>query len=164
MAPIFEKIVASEFVAESYREARGKAYRRSTQGFGLGSHDLRDCGCDYCARDRTAFRDAIEPRLTREESDLLTVCDRLHHRVTTILEEASVDMMEAWARAAGLNDEQTRALMKHHGGCPNTKHELTSTAQTLEGEFGYLMHALGAFGTRYEMLRGPSVPADHVPP
>ena len=50
--------------------------------------------------------------------------------------------MEAWARAAGLNDEQTRALMKHHGGCPNTKDELTRTSQTLEGKFG----------SRYEML------------
>ena len=152
VAPIFEKIVASEFVAESHREARGKAYRRRNQGFGLGSHDPRDCGCDYCARDRTAFRDAIEPRLTREESELLSVCDRLHRRITTALEEASVDMMEAWARAAGLNDEQTRALMEHHGGCPNTKDELTRTAQTLESEFGYLMHALGEFGSRYEMI------------
>ena len=152
VAPIFEKIVSSEFVAESHREARGKAYRRSNQGFGLGSHDLRDCGCDYCARDRTAFRDAIEPRLTREESELLSICDRLHHRVTTALEEASVDMMEAWARAAGLNHEQTRALMKHHRGCPNTKDELNGTAQALEGEFGNLMHALGEFGSRYEML------------
>ena len=53
-------------------------------------------------------------------------------------------MMEAWARAAGLNDEQTRALMKHHGGCPNTKGELTRTSQTLEGEFGYLMHPRAA--------------------
>ena len=152
VAPIFEKIVTSEFVAESHREARGKAYRRSNQGFGLGSHDLRDCGCDYCARDRTAFRDAIEPRLTREESELLSMCDRLHHRITTALEEPSVAMMEAWARAAGLNEEQTRALMKHHGGCPNTKDELTRTTQTLEGELGYLMHALGEFGSRYEML------------
>ena len=149
VAPIFEKIVASEFVADSHREARGKAYRRSQ---GLGSHNLRDCGCDYCARDRTAFRDAIEPRLTREESELLSICDRLHHRITTVLEEASVDMMEAWGRAAGLNDKQTRALMKHHGECPNTKDELTRTTQTLEGELGYLMHALGEFGSRYEML------------
>ena len=62
VSPIFEKIVTSEFVGESLREARGKAYRRSRQGFGMGSHNLRDCGCDYCARDRTAFRDAIEPR------------------------------------------------------------------------------------------------------
>ena len=150
--PVFEKIVASEFVAESQRESRGKAYRRSRQGFGMGSHDLRDCGCDYCARDRTAFRDAIEPRLTREESGLLSICDRLHHRITTALEEASVDMMEAWARAEGLNDEQTRALMKHHRECPNAKDELTRTTQTMEGEFGYLMHALGEFGSRCEMI------------
>ena len=68
--------------------------------------------CDYCACDRTAFRDAIEPRLTREESELLSACDRLHHRITTALEEASVDMMEVWARAAGLNDEQTRSLIE----------------------------------------------------
>ena len=133
-------------------EARGKAYHRSNQGFGPGSHDLRDCGCDYCARDRRAFRDAIEARLTKEESELLSICDRLHHRITTALEEASVGMMEAWARAAGLNDEQTRALMKHHRGCPNTMDELTRTTQTLEGEFGYLTHALGEFGSHYEML------------
>ena len=152
VAPIFEKIVASEFVAESHREARGKAYRRSNQGLGLGSHDLRDCGCDYCARDRKAFRDAIEPRLTIEESELLSICDPLHHRITSALEEASADMMGAWARAEGLNDEQTRALMEHHRECPNTKDELTRTTHTLEGELGYLMYALGEFESRYEML------------
>ena len=151
VASIFEKIVASEFVGESRREARGKAYRRS-QGFGPGSHDLRDCECDYCARDRTAFRNAIEALLTREESALLSICDRLHHRITTALEEASVYMMEAWARASGLNEEQTRALMKHHGDCPNTRDDLARTTQTLEGELGYLMHALGVFGSLYEML------------
>ena len=151
VVPIFEKILASEFVGESQREARGKAYRRS-QGFGLGSHGLRDCGCEYCARDRTAFRDAIEPRLTREESEILSICDRLHARVNTVLEEASADMTEAWARASGLNDEQTRALMEHRRECPNTRDELTRTTQALEGEFGYLLHALADFGSRYEML------------
>ena len=152
VAPIFEKIVASEFVAESHREARGKAYHRSKHGFGIGSHSLRDCGCDYCARDWTAFRDAIEALLTREESELLSICDRLHHRITTALEEASVDMMDVWARASGLNDEQARALMEHHSGCPNTKDELIGTAQTLEGELGYLLHVLGLFGSRHEMV------------
>lgn len=152
VAPIFEKIVASEFVAESHREARGRAYRRSRQGFGIGSHDLRECVCDYCVRDRTAFRDAVEPRLTRDDSELLSICDRLHHRITSALQEASVGMMETWARAAGLNDEQKRALMEHHRGCPNTRDELIGTAQTLEGELGYLMHALAEFGSRYEML------------
>ena len=152
VAPIFEKIVTSKFVGDSLREARGKAYRRSRQGFGMDSHDLRDCGCDYCAFDRTVFRDAIETLLTGEESELLSICDRLHDRITTALEEASVDMMVAWGRAAGLNDEQTRALMKHHKECPNTKDELTRTAQTLEGDFGYLMHALGEFENRHEML------------
>ncbi len=151
VVPIFEKIVASAFLAESHREARGKAYRRS-QGVGMGSHSLRDCGCDYCALDRTVFRDAIEALLTGEESELLSICDRLHARINTILEEASADMMEAWARSAGLDDEQARALMEHHGECPNTRDELTRAIQTLEGELGYLMHALGEFGSRYEMV------------
>ena len=155
VVPILERIVASEFVAESHREARGKAYHRSSQGFGMGSHDLRDCGCDYCARDRMAFWDAIEPQLTREESELLSICDRLHPRITTALEEASVDMMEAWAKMLGLNDEQTRALMEHHGDCTNIKDELTKITQTLEGEFGYLLHAVAEFSNRYEMLEDP---------
>ena len=153
VAPIFEKIVASEFVAESHREARGRAYRRSRQGFGMGSHDLRECVCDYCVRDRTAFRDAVEPRLTRDDSELLSICDRLHHRITSALEEASLDMMEAWARSAGLDDEQTRTLMDHQRDCPNTKDELTGTTQTLEGELGYLIYALGVFGSRHEMIK-----------
>ena len=41
--PILGKIAASEFVGESHREARGKAYHRSRQGFGMDSHNLRDC-------------------------------------------------------------------------------------------------------------------------
>ena len=118
----------------------------------MGSHDLRDCGCDYCAGDRRVFRNAIETLLTREESELLSICDRLHHRITTALEEASIDMMEAWATAAGLNDEQMRALMGHHRECANTRDELTGTAQTLEGELGYLIYALGVFASHLEMV------------
>ena len=152
---IFEKIATSEFVAASHRETRGKAYRRSSQGLGIGSHDLRDCECDHCARDRMAFRDAIEPLLTREESDLLSICDRLHPRITTALEEASADIMVTWAKALGLNDEQTRALMKHRWDCTNTRGELTRTTQTLEGEFGYLLHAGAEVSNRYEMLEDP---------
>ena len=155
VVPIFEKIANSEFVAESHREARGKAYRRSSQGFGMDSHVLRDCGCDHCARDRMTFRDAIEPLLAREESELLSICDRLHPRITTAVEEASGDIMEAWAKALDMNDEQTRALMKHHRDCTNTRDELTRTTQTLEGEFGYLVHALAEFGSRSEMLEDP---------
>ena len=155
VVPILEKIAASELVAESHQEARGKAYRRSSQGLGGGSHNLRDCKCDFCARDRRAFRDAIEPRLTREESELLSICDRLHLRITTALEEASDDMMEAWARTVGLNDEQTRVLVEHRKDCTNTKNEFTRTTQTLEGEFGYLLHAAANFGSRHEMAEDP---------
>ena len=42
--------------------------------------------------------------------------------------------------------------MEHHSGCPNTWDELIGTAQALEGECGYLMHALGQFESRHEML------------
>ena len=152
---ILEKIATSEFVGESHREARGKSYRRSSQGFGMGSHALRVCECDYCARDRKAFRDSIEPFLTREESELLSICDRLRPRITTAIEEASADMMVAWARVAGLNNEQTRALMKHRKDCTNTKGKLIRTTQSLEGEFGYLLHAAAVFGNRYEMVEDP---------
>lgn len=42
--------------------------------------------------------------------------------------------------------------MRHHGGCANTKDELIRATQTLEGEFGYLMHALGELGSCWEMI------------
>ena len=121
----------------------------------MGSHALRVCECDFCGLDRVAFRDDFEPLLTREESKLLSICDRLHPRITIAIEEASADMMDAWARAAGLNDEQTRSLVKHRRDCTNTKDELIRTTQTLEGEFGYLLHAAAVFGNWYEMVEDP---------
>ena len=87
VGPIFEKITASEFTGESHRSTRRRASHRTRQGF--GSHKLRDCGCDYCTQDRKAFRAAIQPLLTMEESELLDVCDRLQPEITTALEEAS---------------------------------------------------------------------------
>ena len=68
----------------------------------MGSHDLRDCGRDHCARDRMAFRDAIEPLLTKVESVLLFICDLLHPRIAAALEEASADIMETLAKSLGL--------------------------------------------------------------
>ena len=155
VSPILEKIATSEFAGESHRERRGKIYRRSSQGFGMGSHDLRDCECVYCTRDRIAFRTAIDPLLTREESELLSICDRLHPRITTALEEASASVMEEWAKVLGLDDEQARALMEHHRDCTNTKGEIIKTSQTLESEFGYLLHAVAEFSNQYEMLEDP---------
>ena len=150
--PVLEKIMASEFVGESHRETRRRAYRRNRQGPGMGSHDLRSCGCDYCTQDRKAFRSAIEPLLTRQESELLNACDRLEPQITAALQEASVDMMEAWARALGLNDEQAQSLREHHKDCSNTKAELINTSRGLERELGYQLYAISAFSTREEML------------
>ncbi len=150
--PIFEKIAASEFVNDSHREIRRKAYYRSSQGFGMSSHDLRNCGCDYCTQDRRDFRAAIQPLLTREESELLDICDRLQPLITAALEEASADMVGTWTRAAGLNDEQARTLREHHKDCTNTSAELTRTSRTLEGELGYLLYAMAEFSTREELV------------
>ena len=150
--PIFEKITTSEFAGESHRETRRKAYHRNRQGLGMGSHDLRTCGCDYCSQDRIAFRAAIQPLLTRNESGLLDVCDRLEPQIATALEEASVDMMEPLARAAAMNDEQVQALRGHHKDCTKTSSELTKASRTLEGELGYLLYAMAEFSTREEML------------
>ena len=150
--PILEKIAASEFVGESHRETRRKAYYRNRQGSGLGSHDVRSCACDYCTRDRVAFRAAIQPLLTRGESAILDTCDRLEPQITAALEEASADMMEASARAMGLTGEQAQTLREHHKDCRNTRAELLRTSRTLEGELGYLLYAMAEFSTRDEML------------
>ena len=61
-------------------------------------------------------------------------------------------MMEAWGKAAGLNDEQVQTLRGHNKDCINTKSELTRTSRTLEGELGYLLYAMAEFSTREEML------------
>ena len=118
----------------------------------MGSHELRTCACDYCTQDRLAFRAALQPLLTREESELLDICDRLEPLITNALQEGSADMMEAWGRAAGLNDDQTQTLREHHKDCAGTRSELSRTSRTLEGELGYLMHAIGRFSTRQEIL------------
>ena len=149
---IFEKITASEFFGESHRETRRKAYLRNRQGLAMGSHDLRSCGCDYCTQDRRAFRAAIQPALTGQESEILDICDRLEPHITATLEEASAVMAEAWGKAVGLNDEQAQVLREHLKDCTNTQAELTRTSRTLEGELAFVLYALAKFSTREEML------------
>ena len=150
--PILEKLLNSEFADESHRETRRLASLRSHRGLGNGSHYLRNCECVYCRRDRDVFRVSVHTLLTSEESELLDACDRLEPYITKALEEASADVMEAWARATGLNEEQTRELGDHYRDCPNTEVELNSTSRTLEGEFGYLLYALAKFDSLGEML------------
>ena len=96
--PILEKIVASEFLGGSHLEMRRKAYCLS-QGPGMGFPIPEELGCDCCKQDRIVFRDVIHLLLTEELSALLDICDRLEPWITTALEEASTDMMEAWARS-----------------------------------------------------------------
>lgn len=148
--PIYENILKSKFAEESHLPTRRKAYFRDRRGF--GSHELRRCSCDYCSRDRIAFRAAIEPLLTQEESQILDVCDRLEPQITTALERASADMMEEWAKAAGLNSQQAHMLREHHKDCGSTRFELTGTARILESELGYLLYAMAKFDTSEEML------------
>ena len=118
----------------------------------MGSHYLRTCGCDYCKQDRTVFRAAIQPLLTRQQSALLDICDRLEPRITASLEEASADMMEALARSMGMDGDQTRALKEHTNDCFNSRHELAKTSRLLEAEFGYTTYATCEFATWEEML------------
>ena len=150
--PILDKIAASEFVGDSNRGMRQRADRRRTQG----SHYLRNCRCEYCIRDRKAFRCVIWPVLTCEESDLLDICDRLESQIIVALGQASEDIMDGYAKLKGLNHEQGQALREHHGACLNTRSELSSTSRTIEGELGYLLHAILNFRTGDEMLEDQS--------
>ena len=120
--------------------------------FWQGSHNLRNCGCGYCTQDRRTFRDALDPLLTREESDILDICDRLEPRITDALYDASADMMEALAGKLGMTGEQVLALKEHIRGCPNSTSELTMKSRTIESDFAYLLFALGQFQEREEML------------
>ena len=137
--PILEKAFNSKFARESHRELRRQASLRSHRGLGNDSHYLRNCECRYCGRDRDAFRTSIQAILTKEETGLLDACDRLEPHITRALEEASAQIMEVWARATGLAEEQARALKEHYKDCSNTKDELTGTSRTIEGELGYLL-------------------------
>ena len=139
VVPIFEKIMASEYLEDSHRESRRRAYSRSQRGYGMDSHDLRTCGCDYCTEDRKTLRAAVQPLLTKEESQVLDICDRLAPQITTVLEEASADMMGELARTAGLDDDQVQTLKEHYGDCPHSHSELYSASRSLEGELGYLL-------------------------
>ena len=150
--PLFQRIIASEFAAKSHRETRRRAYNRSNHGFGVGSHYLRNCECDYCIQDRKAFRAAIQPLLTRAESQIIDICDRLEFHITKGLEQASVEMMGALAQASGMNDEQTQTLRKHFKDCTNTRADLTRITRMLEGEIGYLLYAMAKFNDREALL------------
>ena len=148
VTPILSKIWASDFVRDRYRETRHKACNRSHRPFWEGTHDLRNCGCYYCTRDRQTFRKAIEPLLTREESELLDICNRLDPQIGTFLEEAAGEMMEAWARKKGLNEVQAQTLREHLKYCVNSE-----SSSFLGSELAYLLHALANFDTWEEMLK-----------
>ena len=152
VTPILEKIANSEFFGESHLETRRRAYRRESQPFREGSHNLRNCGCDYCNQDRRTFRDVLDPLLTREESEILDICDRLEPRITDALYNASAAMMEALAGKLGMINEQVLALRVHIRGCPNSTSELTRKSRTIESDFAYLLYALGQFQEWAEML------------
>ena len=150
--PILEKAFNSKFAGESHRETRRLANLRSYRGLGNGSHYLRNCECRHCGRDRKAFRTSIDALLTREESELLDACDRLEPHITKALEEASAHVMEVWARAAGLDGDQARALKEHYKACSNTEVELAGTSRSIESELGYLLYALTEFDSRSDMI------------
>lgn len=149
---IFEKIESSEYLQESHRDTRRKAYNRSCRGHGMDAHDLRRCACEYCIEDRKNFRAAIQPLLTRTESQLLDVCDRLEPQITAGLEEASADMMEAWAGSVGLDGQEIQTLREHRNDCINSNSELVRTSRVLEGDLSYLLYALSEFDSSEEML------------
>ena len=152
VVPILEKIMASEYLEDSHRDSRRRAYSRSQRGYGMDSHDLRKCGCDYCTEDRRTFRAAIQPLMAREELQLLDVCERLAPQIAATFEEASADMMQVLARTAGLDDDQVQTLKEHHGDCPHTHAELYRVSRSLEGELGYLLYAIAEFSSVEEML------------
>ena len=152
VAPILEKIANSELLGESHLETRRRAYRRERQPFWQGSHNLRNCVCSYCTQDRQTLREALDPLLTREESEILDICDRLEPRITDALHDASADMMEALAKKLGMTGEQVLALREHIQSCPNSTSELTMKSRTIESDFAYLLYALGRFQEREEML------------
>ena len=152
VVPILEKIVASKYLKDSHRNSRRRAYSRSQRGYGMDSHDLRTCECDYCTEDRKTLRAAVQPLLAREELQLLDICERLAPQITTALEEASADMMETLARATGLDDEQAQTLREHHGDCTQTSAELFGASRNLEGELGYLLYAVTEFSSLEDLL------------
>ena len=102
--PIFEKIAISELTQESHAEFWEKAHNRS---FGNSvNHDPRFCSCRFCSQDRETLRQAIQPLLTGDESEIIDVCYRLRPEVERVIGESQAKAGEQLARLAGLNEEQ----------------------------------------------------------
>ena len=148
VTPILSKIWASDFVGDSHRESRHKAYHRSHRPFWEGSHKLRQCLCNYCAKDRQVFKEAIEPLLTEGESELLNVCNRLDPQIFVILKDATGEVMEDWARVNGFDEVQAQTLREHLKGCVNSV-----SSSFLGSELAYLLYALASFDTQEEMRK-----------
>ena len=137
---IREKMFDSAFSGDSYRESRRRAYDRVYQRF--NAHDLRHCECCYCSRDRRIFRAAIDGSLTKEDSEFLDACARMGLHIDAALRRASADIMEVLGTRKGLNWEEIQILKDHYAGCRNTWSNFTTTADRIEHEFGYFLHAL----------------------
>ena len=153
VTPILEKTAQSEFLKESHRDIRLRTHRRSRFGISMGSHDLRDCPCEYCVESRKAFRETLNPLLTPEETSVLDACDRLYPLIRSALEEASIRVMEAWAEPARLNGDQAQTLREHHEECAGWRSARKS--RELEGEIAYLVHAAATRRGLDDLMQDP---------
>ena len=147
--PIFEKIAISELTQESHAEFWEKAHNRS---FGNSvNHDPRFCSCRFCSQDRETLRQAIQPLLTGDESEIIDVCYRLRPEVERVIGESQAKAGEQLARLAGLNEEQTGTFVDHYRDCPNSRQEAAGTAKGIEGVSGALLYALSRLGDPEEL-------------
>ena len=142
---ILIKIANSELVEESHKEWRSKIYHRSI-GVGL-NHDIRNCECRFCFQDRQTFRNALQESLTRRESDILDICNRLEPRIREILQEACADMLEEATKPLEFSDDQIRELRNHVPECTNTKSEFKTHRGTIEALLGYHLYAMTEYKT-----------------
>ena len=146
---IFEKIAGCELVDGDHREFWGKAYNRSFEN--SEKHDLRTCTCRFCSQDRETLRQAIQPRLTREEAEIIDFCDRHRPEMERIIGESQVKAGEQLAKLAGLNEERIGTFVDHYPGCSSSRGERSKTAKTLEGMSGALLYALSRLGDPEEL-------------
>ena len=154
---ILERMATSELASEENKEWRRKVIRRTT-GVGGPHHDLRTCECHFCDRDRRTIRQTIEKTTSKQEMNIIDICDRVNPKMTEILREGAADVLEEATKPLELSTDQVRELREHLRFCWGNSSNTGRPTAGMEMIIGYALYAMTEFRTMNQLEKDNEFP------
>ena len=143
---ILEKLATSKLATEEGRGWRERHFQRTTRPGGP-SHEPRTCECHFCTQNRGTMQETLAETMTRQEGDILDICDLLRPKIEATLRNTAADVLEEAARDLDLSATQIQELRNHLPACLNTRNESRQAADIIEMAIGYSLYAMHQFKT-----------------